>query len=54
MESTTPINPELQHALEEIARAARSIRALADYLERNPKHRTAIRYGLQLPILFVK
>ncbi len=36
IETTSPVNPELRRALEEIARAARSIRGLADYLERNP------------------
>ena len=42
IESTSPVNPELQRALEEISRAARSIRGLADYLERNPN---ALIYG---------
>ena len=32
-----PAQQELRDALKEIARAARAIRVLADYLERNPE-----------------
>jgi paraquat-inducible protein B len=31
-----PVRQELREALKEIARSARAIRLLADYLERNP------------------